>query len=404
VLSDEDANKRAKRVQERQKRIDQLDKLAAGLDKLGPEAIDTPEFKKIKAAYDKLIAEDDRDRRMEQADARHAAVNERQYAHLRMLQRTDEEEKEQFVRDNGQSVEDWVMERMAKRYNVDAKGAKALLDAALGAMNKVPLTITFKAESLFSDPNKNEPAHGPVYASEVVYSRGRQEVGDIIGRGEHVEGTVGVTGGKKTGWEKDRGANYMRWRTDKDDREGRHDRLAYEDQQIFGAANPNFEELKGGASGGAPGKDYGLNYYGDAHFLLSEAVRPRLAYAIRGGGISIGGGQSANQRKDLMMVVHDMLKGGESNSKYLDVLLLHAKKKDTVVLTGLDWEVHLYGGFDIRKDAKAIYLKPDLDKGVLGRIQTFAKKFGVECKSYGDRPAALQVKANADPRTLELDE
>jgi hypothetical protein len=73
------------------------------------------------------------------------------------------------------------------------------------------------------------------------------------------------------------------------------------------------------------------------------------------------------------------------------------------VLTGLDWEVHLYGGFDIRKDATAMYLKPDLDKGVLSRIQAFTKKFGLECKSYGDRPAGLQVKTNADPRTLELD-
>jgi hypothetical protein len=406
-LEDANAEDREARIAARQKRIDQLSILADKLDKLQIKK-DSDAFKEAQAEYNKLIAEDDADRLEEQRTKRHAAINERQYAHLRLLLRADEDDKEEFLRAKGKSVEETVLEKMSARYNVDAAGARGLLASAIDWIGKVPLTITFKAENLFSDPTKDEPTHGTAYASEVTYSRGREKMGDLIGRADNIKDQVGVTGGKKTGWEKDRGENYMRWRTEKDDREGRRDYLAHEDQQIFGAANPNFEKLKGGGTGGASKDLYGSNYYGDAHFLLKDEVRPRLAFAVRGGGISIGGGKSANQRKDLLMIVHDMLNapegmGASPNAKYLDALLLAAKKKDAVAATGLDWEVHLYGGFDITKDAQAMYIKPALDKVVLARIQRFTAKYGIECKDYGAKPNTLVVQTNADPKKFQLD-
>ena len=106
-----------------------------------------------------------------------------------------------------------------------------------------------------------------------------------------------------------------------------------------------------------------------------------------------------------MMLFHDMLKPEkeDTNVKYLDALLLLAKKKSTTIETGLDWEIHLYGGFDIRKDAKAIYLKPDLDKAVLGRIQRFTSKYGVDCKDYGSKPSGVVVQSEVQPKQYDLD-
>jgi hypothetical protein len=321
------------------------------------------------------------------------ALNPRQYAHLRMLQREDQDEKQAFYREHGQTVEEWVIEQLAARYKIEEiQLAGALVQRALQAFESVPLTVTFKAERLFATPGKDEPSHGSLYASEVTYSRGTKKVSELIGRGDQTGlETVGVTGGEDTGWKSDRGENYMRWRTEKDDREGRRDWLAPEDQQIFGGVNPNFDKLKGGD------RRFGSNYYGDAHFLLRDAVRPRSAFAVRGGGVSIGGGKSVAQRRDMMMMLYDMLKNVESNKQYLDAVLAIALGKSTVIGTGLDWEVHIYGGIDLRRDVSHIYVKPGLDSDVQGRVDRFGEQHGVVVRSYGDMPEGLVVRSGVKP-------
>lgn len=324
------------------------------------------------------------------------ALNPRQYAHLRMLHREDQDEKDAFYREHGLTVEEWVTEQLADRYGVDGRRAGELIKLALQAFESVPLTVTFKAERLFATPGKDEPSHGSLYASEVTYSRDTKKVSELIGRGDETGlETVGVTGGTDTGWKSDRGENYMRWRTEKDDREGRRDWLAPEDQQIFGGVNPNFDTLKGGD------RRYGSNYYGDAHVLLRDAVRPRSAFAVRGGGVSIGGGKSVTQRRDMLMMLYDMLKNVEGNKQYLDAVLAIALGKSTVIGTGLDWEVHIYGGVDLRRDVSHIYVKPGLDSDVQGRIDRFGERHGIVVRSYGDRPEGLVVRSGVKP--LEVD-
>jgi len=350
------------------------------------------------------------------------ALNERQYAHLRLLQRADEEDKEAFKQENGKSVEDFVIDKIVERHSIAKDKAQQLVADAAAWFGEVPLTITFKAASLFSDPAKDAPAHGAVYKSEVEYSRTQKPAADLIGRDDNVKikeppekldkkgkpkqdeerekeaQKLGVTGGDKGNWTKERGANYMRWRRDKDAREGRLDELAYEDQQIFGAVNPNFDTMHA-----TDGDEHGTNYYGDAHFLLADGVRSRAAFAIRGGGISVGGGKSAVQRTDLMMMLHDMIKGGEKNMKYMDALLLNAKGSPTVVMTKLDWEVHLYGGFDIRTDAKEMWLSPNLEKDLKDRIERFAKTNSLACQFYASEPTGIRVINSGAPEKLTLE-
>jgi len=324
-------------------------------------------------------------------------INQRQYAHLRMLERADAEDREAAMRREGKPLDAAIAEKIAKRYGtnrVDDAMARKIAKAAMGWIANVPLTLTFTADRLFSDPAKNSPTHGADYKSDVELTRGRENLKDLIGRGKNVKGVVGTQGGSKTvtGW-KDRGDNYMRWRRDKDDREGRHTELAYEDQQIFSAANPAFAKAKGGADG-----TYGSNYYGTAHFLLRDSIRNRCAYIVR----ASGGKTPPVQRKDMEMLLYDMLLNADSNSKFLDSMLSMAAGGNKVTVPSLNWEVHFYGGFDMKKDAAEMYLADDLDPEVRKRIAKFAKANGMTVQSIGSKPDALQVMARQDPQTMEL--
>jgi hypothetical protein len=344
-----------------------------------------------------LVAQQEKARDTERTAGREGAMNERQYAHLRMLDRWDQEEKERFLAEKGETVEAYVTRMLAKLLKIDANAAKQALDKAFRNVERVPLTITFRAESLFSDVAKDEPAHGTAYVSEVVYSRKDVDMKDLIGRGDEADGKVAVTGGMKTqkgkdgkegdaAWVSGRGKNYMRWRTDKDDREARQDRLPFKDQQIFGAANPNWDKTKGavykdtekpdGKVDPAKGVAVGANYYGNAHFLLKDAVRKRVAYVVRGMGISEGGGKTSFQRKDFMMLFHDMIMGGGANIRYLLALL--TVDSNDYVNTANAWEFHLYGGFDIRTDAQEIHLADVVDPEARKRIERFAATHGIK--------------------------
>jgi hypothetical protein len=482
-LSDPEADERAK-------------KFAGPIDwaNLKPE-----EYLKLRIDHDAVAKE----------AKRMGALTEAQYKHLRLLIRADEEDKANFVDPEGKNrdMQAWVLDQLQARYSCDAGRAQRLLQLAQEWMLQVPLTITFAADRWFSDAGKDEPAHGPKYTSEVVYSRTRKEMKDVVGRddnllkppedqgkaeddgseseseeaedakekllirsaelaaaakvfqeavepadtaalvkeaaeeleedqedrtylvtelagkltksleGEELAGVVlalrrrsaelrqqgldlpdddidrtaggNVTGGDQGGWVQARGPNYMRWRTEKDEREGRLDAVPYEDQQVFGAANPSFDKLKGGAAN-LPGTDYGKNYYGESHFLLREDVRKRVAFVIRGMGTV-----NPVQRRDLLVLAHDMFKAGGTKLQYLDSLLLLAEKKDKTLLTGMDWEVHMYGGLDLRTDVEAVYLPDDMEAGLKGRITNFATRHKIRFEAIGKKPDGMKIISQA---------
>jgi hypothetical protein len=394
TLDDARAQTRDTAIQEAQRTQARIKELTTALKSM-KEDVDkkkTPEYLELA----RLVAEQERAREAERSQGRTGAMNEAQYAHLKLLDRWDQEEKERLLAENGKTVEEYVTGKIAELLKVDVSAAKGMLDTAFRNVRTVPLTITFRAESLFSDSTKDEPAHGPAYVSEVVYSRKDVDMEDLIGRDDNAKATVAVTGGYKTQKDKDdkevdanwvagRGKNYMRWRTDKDDREARQDRLPFKDQQIFGAVNPNWEKTKGAVFAQSEKPDgkidpsasvpIGTNYYGNAHFLLKDSVRTRVAYVVRGQN-SNGGGKTAFQRKDFLMLFHDMIKGWDTNQRYLKALLTIGA--NDYVNTSNAWEFHLYGGFDIRHDAQEIYLADVVDPEARGRIERFAAKHGLK--------------------------
>jgi hypothetical protein len=332
------------------------------------------------------------------ADPLHGQINERQYAHLRLLARADNEDREAILAKTGKSVEDTVVAKLKEQYKpIDDAKARRIAANVASWIGKVPLTVTFKADSLFSDASKDAPAHGEKYKSEVVYSRGEKGKKDVIGRDEQGAGKMGTQGGneKATGW-KARGENYMRWRRDKDAREGRNDELAYEDQQIFGAANPTFDKGKGSVA--EKPDEFGTNYYGDAHFLLKNDVRNRCAFAIRSKEKT-----APLQRQDPGLVVYDILTGSTDGSLlFMDALLQMENRTDAITLPGLTWEVHLYGGFDCSKDAAEIYLSSGIDPAAANRIKAFAAKVGIPCKDIGAKPSSLDAQAKQAPKQIDL--
>ena len=373
-------------------------------------------IEEIKKTRESLIQQQETVRDAEKVEGREGALNERQYAHLKMLDRWDQEEKERIQAETGRTVEENVIENITKNLKINASRkangkvtwseqevsefnnkAKDTLKQACDNILSVPLTITFKAETLFSDSTKNEPAHGSLYLSEVVYSRKDVDLESLVGRGDKAPGKAAITGGVKTqtdkdgkaqetGWVAGRGKNYMRWRTDKDDREAHGDRLPFKDQQIFGAANPNWEKTHGGTDKEAADDKVGTNYYGNAHFLLKDTVRSRIAYISRAQN-SLGGGKTAFQRKDVLMLFHDMSKD-EANLVYLRALA-NIGKTD-YQKTANFWEFHLYGGFDMRKDAEAIYLADVVDKDVQERIKKYAEKHGIQVVT--DKPKGVEAE------------
>lgn len=338
-----------------------------------------------------------------EADKLHGQINERQYAHLRLLARADAEDRDAVLARTGKSVEQHVLDHLKARYGIDDAKAQRIAAGVQAWIAKVPLTITFTADRVFSDAKKNAPAFGEKFKSEVELSRGSEDKKDVVGRAEQGGGTVGTQGGSKTvtGW-KERGDNYMRWRRDKDAKEARKDVLGYEDQQIYGAANPTFGQTKGDGGSGDPAA-FGTNYYGDAHFLLKDAVRNRCAFIVR-----TDSGQVNVQRQDVSMLIYDMLAKGSKagkgglDAKFMDQLLQIATGATTITMPGMTWEVHLYGGFDSSKDAQAIYLADNVPKAAAERIRKFAKKNGIDCEGIGSAPTGLVIKNNVPPTTIDL--
>lgn len=377
-LSDADADDRDKQVKDRLAQI--------------------AEYKRARRAGEELPELSGVKRSPVEEEALRGALNDRQYAHIRLIERGDADDREAILRETGKTADELVEATIKERYGaarIDDAAVKKIVRQIELWISQVPLTVTFTASRLFSDPAKAEPTHGATYKSEVELSRGTEKIADLIGRDNKMAGKVGTQGGSKTvtGW-KERGENYMRWRRDKDSREGRLDELAYEDQQIFAAANPAFDLAKGGGSKDA----HGTNFYGSAHFMLRDSVRNRCVYILRGEGTTL----PPVQRKSIGMVIYDLLMNGVDNKRYMDAMFSVASGTAKITAPELAWEVHLYGGFNMAKDASAIYLPSDLDDALFQRIDAFCAANGIDCETIGAKPDGLELVASQPPDQIPL--
>jgi hypothetical protein len=96
-----------------------------------------------------------------------------------------------------------------------------------------------------------------------------------------------------------------------------------------------------------------------------------------------------------------MLTTVEGNAQFLDAMVAMAAG-GKVNVPSLNWEVHLYGGFDMRKDAAEIYLPAGLDDSVKKRIEKFAQANGIICQDVGSKPVGWDAVPKQDPTKMEL--
>lgn len=295
----------------------------------------------------------------------------------------------------------YCIDKLKTRYQIDATKAALAVDAVVSALLTVPLTLTNDLNSLFADraDGAAEPKYGSVYKSEPARMQQQVDIGATIGKPGH-DAKAMAMGSPDPTFTTSRGANYMRWRRDKDERETGYHGLSADELPAFGAMNPNFHHTKGGNANMAEwdrnvqkyiGIDYGKNYYGDVHFLLRDEVRPRSTFIARG-MVSVPGRRI--ERTDMCFLLADMIR--LSMWDYVDAMIADYRNVGKVVLTNMDAEVHIYGTMDLATDVAAMYLQPAAHAATVGapaRAKAFAQANNIVVHDIGQRPVGYEVHA-----------
>lgn len=328
------------------------------------------------------------------------ALSPKQSEHFSRL-RTEEAADATNYESEGKSPREYVVGKFAGRYGLAPAAAGTLVDDVLRALATVPLTLSSKLESLFKPRSDNAslPFYGSAYKSEPSLMQEEVDLSELVGKPDR--GTKAMSIGQPDAdFTRSRGENYMRWRRDKDERETGYHGLGADDLPIFAAVNPNFHDTKGGNANLAEwddkakawtGKTYGENYYGDVHLLLKNTVRARSTLIARGKKATPG---RRIERTDLTFLLADMCRLWMYD--YVDALVAQARVPGRVVLTNMDAEVHVYGGFDMATDVDAIYLQPAAfaaTDGAAQRCKDFAADHGITVHDIGGMPPGYDITA-----------
>jgi hypothetical protein len=143
----------------------------------------------------------------------------------------------------------------------------------------------------------------------------------------------------------------------------------------FGALNVNWEMFAGTEK---PEAGYGVNTYGDTHFLLDkDKVGSRLVYTATDHGVP---------RRDPLLAVSDFAFGG-SLTELTDVKnesmvnqIVNAALGNAKVVSNLPFEIQIFGTVDIARDLEKIYASPSVSKTVKDNLAAFQKLTGIECE------------------------
>jgi DNA-binding protein Fis len=171
-----------------------------------------------------------------------------------------------------------------------------------------------------------------------------------------------------------RGANYLRFRNWKDNVMTGGLGMSDKELPVFGAVNANWDAY---SSQSKEDKDYGVNAYGDTHFVLKKsAVLDRLVYTATDHGYP---------RRDIYLAFADLVLGGLGVTGLKDVGLPKIVKhivnslitRKPVASTTQPFEVQIFGTLNIDKDVEKIVVAPSVDEKVKKNIRKFGNKAGV---------------------------
>ncbi len=315
----------------------------------------------------------------------------------------DREEAEFREQSTGKTPKEYVLAQISKLYGVDLAEAVRIKDAIIVQLEHIPLTITCDVSRMFRRraDNRALPFYGTKYMNRQVLALHEYRLRDIFLDPAIPESrTVASIGHASQDYVEGRGANYMRWRREKDERETGFRGFAPGDLPVFGAINPNFDKLnRDGCSRRTNDRKasrcsdderfHGVNYYGDIHFLLKPEVRSRSTFIARGANRLK---RFRIERLDLLLLLADMFR--LSMHEYLDAIVAAAHGNTEIFVTRMEGEVHVYGGLDLTRDVKEVYVPSKVltaTDGSSKRLLTFAENHGIAVKDIGVTPIRFRV-------------
>lgn len=241
----------------------------------------------------------------------------------------------------------------------------------------------------------------------------------------------------------ERGAEYLKFRSWKDQKMTSSLGFSDEDLPSFAALNVGFERAQGTeavttdyrdkwrkevaknlwykkteratdkqrALWQQPDFDFGSNYYGDMHLKLRESVKTRAVYTATDHG---------RPHRNPFLVFADFLLGDSANyeasltransttlqrPKEANRMLAAALDSEKAITGGLPIEVQIFEGVDLRTDLESVYVAPTVPDFVVSKMKSAFKKKGVTANIVRiAKPTGLEVISNEGAIRTEIRE
>lgn len=230
---------------------------------------------------------------------------------------------------------------------------------------EIPMTITVPGKRFFTIDNMDTVSR----AGHCLYRGGIQR------NNERELDSVPIKHlGKYTTFE-DRGADYLEFRSWKDHIMTGNNRFVADEMPKFGALNVGYPTWSTYYPGRPELMKYGVNYYGDVHFVLKEDIKQRTVFT---------GTDHGMPRRDPFLAICDMLfqaakftfkdqKVTAYGRHYLclDINCLTGKYIKYSV-PGLHLEAQIFGTLDLLRASQKVVVAPSVEQEVKEQIARFA--------------------------------
>jgi hypothetical protein len=263
---------------------------------------------------------------------------------------------------------------LSAMFKLDTTGAGKLRAQIKQHLADLPLTVTVSGMGWFG---KRAPRrkHGEAEYRAGSSRRERASYAELFEK-EGAQGEVAHLGDYEdpaTSLQK-RGKNYLRFRNWKDN--VMMGGLGMSDQElpVFGAANINWAAY---SSQGTDQANYGVNAYGDTHFVLKKAnLANRIVFTATDHGFP---------RRDIYLAFADFLLGGMGITGLKDVgranIVKHVVNSllvgKPVSVSTQPFEVQIFGRLNIATDVQEIVVAPTVSDKVKSNIRKFGNKTGI---------------------------
>ena len=254
---------------------------------------------------------------------------------------------------------------------LDDDQADHVRDTVRAHLSTLPITLTVKGADWFGTGFPDAATGGNIYKPGAARKQ-EKSYASLFGK-KKAEGSIKHLGefDDKTG--QGRGKNYNRFRAFKDQRMTGNREMSDAELPVFAAVNVNWPAY---GSQGADADNYGVNSYGDVHFVLDPAaIASRCVYTATDHG---------QPRRSPYLAFADFLLGGAGITGLKDTkiekMVKHIVNSATlgkaVASTTQPFEVQVFGQIDILTHVAKIYVAPSVADPIKDNLRAFATTYG----------------------------